>query len=74
MNLAPNFKFLQCLLSVLKYAWKMMITYVKTKLNSRLAIRQSADLLEANILANKISLPLFCFGVMDSLEGLILPL
>lgn len=52
----------------------MMITYVKTKLNSRLALRQSADLLEANILANKISLPLFCFGVMDSLEGLILPL
>ena len=52
----------------------MMITYVKTKLNSRLAIRQSADLLEANILPDKISLPLFCFGVMDSLEGLILPL
>ena len=29
----------------------------KTKLNARLAIRQRADLFEANILANKISLP-----------------
>ena len=30
---------------------------IKTKLNARLAIRQRADLSEANISANKISLP-----------------
>ena len=30
---------------------------IKTKLNARLAIRQRADLFEANILAYKISLP-----------------
>ena len=29
----------------------------KTKLNARLALRQRADLLQANISANKISLP-----------------
>ena len=30
---------------------------IKTKLNVRLAIQQRGDLFEANILANKISLP-----------------
>ena len=30
---------------------------IKTKLNARLAILQRADLFEANISANKISLP-----------------
>ena len=30
---------------------------IKTKLNARLAIQQRGDLFEANILANKISLP-----------------
>ena len=30
---------------------------IKTKVNARLAVRQRADLFEANISANKISLP-----------------
>ena len=33
-------------------------TGIKTKLNARMPIRQGADLFEANIPANKISLPL----------------